>query len=296
MVSRLYEHLSEGARHIMTASLQERAAFIAAPRWIGTDAAREAHEKMQALLNRPKLIRTKGVALVGPFFNGKTLIAERFLLQHLKTASKQRVWVVQTREGAGLVNFLSGIVKDMRAPDPPRSTVAQLTEQVDVLFRRLEPRLLIFDEFHNALRGRSKDVESIFAFLRRLGRLYDISPVLIGEVSVYDHVNATTEMSSRIKTVAVPRWQYDESYLSLLDTLEAAMPLANPSDLSSERLARHIFAMAEGLIGETVDIIAEAAIAAINTGKERITIKTLDSLKHVPASQRRRSPLRAALI
>ncbi|HRX73801.1 MAG: TniB family NTP-binding protein [Rhodoblastus sp.] len=136
----------------------------------------------------------------------------------------------------------------------------------------------------------------MFAFLRRIGRLYDISPVLIGEVSVHDYINSTTEMSSRIETVPVPRWQYDEAYLSLLDTLEAAVPLAHPSELSSERFARRIFAMSEGLIGETVKVIADAAIVAIGTGKERISLKTLQSLDHLPPSQRRRSSLREALL
>jgi len=61
---------------------------------------------------------------------------------------------------------------------------------------------------------------------RRIGRQYDISPVLIGEVAVCDFINATSEMASRFDLVAVPRWQYGENYLMLLDSLEAALPLA----------------------------------------------------------------------
>jgi hypothetical protein len=41
--------------------------------------------------------------------------------------------------------------------------------QVDHLLGSLKPRILIFDEFHNALRGRTRDVEPVFAFLRRIG-------------------------------------------------------------------------------------------------------------------------------
>lgn len=90
-------------------------------------------------------------------------------------------------------------------------------------------------------------MEAIFAFLRRLGREYDVSPVLIGEVAVYDHVNATPEMASRFRALPVPRWRYGEPYLSLLDTLEAAFPLAHPSDLSQERLARRVFALSAAI-------------------------------------------------
>lgn len=160
----------------------------------------------------------------------------------------------------------------------------------------LKPRVLIFDEFHNALRGRGRDIEAIFAFLRRIGRQYDVSPVLVGEVAVYDFVNATSEMASRFDPVAVPRWQYDEDYLVLLDSLEAALPLARRSDLSDEPLARRIFSLSEGLIGEIVAIVTKAAINAIRSGTERITKAGVEELHHVPISQRRNSPLRQSLL
>lgn len=80
----------------------------------------------------------------------------------------------------------------------------------------------------------ARDVEAIFAFLRRLGREYDVSPVLIGEVAIYDNVNATTEMASRFQALPIPRWRYGEPYLALIDTLEAALPLAQLSDLWQE--------------------------------------------------------------
>ena len=71
-------------------------------------------------------------------------------------------------------------------------------------------------EFHNALRDRSRDVEAVLAFLRRIGRQFDISPILIGEVAVYDFINATDEMASRFELLAAPRWRYDEEFLALL--------------------------------------------------------------------------------
>ncbi len=296
MVSELYEHLSDPARKMMASPIPARIAFIEAPRWIGTDAALAAHERLQKLLGRPPGLRTKGLLLVGPYFNGKTMIAERFILQHLKSGDKRKVWVVQAREGAGLGHFLSGVITDMKAPESPRSTLAGMVTQIDALFGTLKPRIVFFDEFHNALRGRAKDVSAIFAFLRRIGHDYDISPVLIGDITVYDYINATKEMASRFKCIPIPRWKYDDSYLALLDTLETAMPLARPSELSSERLARRIFDMSEGLIGERVDIVAEAAVAAIHSGKERITLSALNTLKHMPASHRPGSLLRDSLL
>ena len=110
------------------------------------------------------------------------------------------MWVVQTLEGPVLPHFYGSILQALRAPVGNGRDVGRKAEQIDRLLDSLKPRILIFDEFHNALRGRSRDVEAVLAFLRRIGRQFDISPVLIGEVAVYDLINATDKMSRRVNT------------------------------------------------------------------------------------------------
>lgn len=291
------DHLLEHVRPYLDRDQQERIAYIRAPRWIGHHVALDSHRRLAELLERPSSLRTQGLMLVGPFANGKTMIAERFAVEHLRTSpEQQKVWMVQTREGAGLGHFYASILQALRAPGGDIWDLRRKAEQLDHLLSSLKPRVLIFDEFHNALRGRARDVEAIFAFLRRIGRQYDISPVLIGEVAVCDFINATSEMASRFDLVAVPRWQYGEAYLMLLDSLEAALPLAKNSDLSNEVLARRIFDLSEGLIGEIVTVVTRAAIAAIRSGTERISKASIDELRHVPISQRRNLALRESLL
>jgi Bacterial TniB protein len=87
------------------------------------------------------------------------------------TAATQKVWVVQTREGAGLSHFYASILSALQAPLGPVRDVVRKAEQLDRLLSELSPRVLIFDEFHNALRGRSRDVEAIFAFLAARSQL-----------------------------------------------------------------------------------------------------------------------------
>ena len=290
------DHLLEHVRPYLDSSREERIAYVRAPRWIGHDVANDARRRLADLLSRPSSLRTQGLILVGPYANGKTMIAERFAVEHLRASPEQRVWIVQTREGAGLGHFYASILQALRAPGGDMRDVGRKAEQLDHLLASLKPRVLIFDEFHNALRGRARDIEAIFAFLRRIGRQYDVSPVLVGEVAVFDFINATSEMASRFDPIAVPRWQYDEDYLVLLDSLESALPLARSSDLSDEPLARKIFSLSEGLIGEIVSIVTKAAINAMRSGAERITKAGVEGLHHVPISQRRSSALRQSLL
>ena len=206
------------------------------------------------------------------------------------------LWVIQTREGAGLSHFYASILSGLRAPQAAGwRSLSRASEQVDHLLDSLKPRLLIFDEFHSALRGRRQDVKAIFSFLRRIARVHDISPVLVGEVVVYDALHDTDEMGSRFDTAPVPRWVFDEDFATLLDSLEASMPLAGASDLSRDPLAQMIHNLSEGLIGEVVDIVVRAAVAAIESGEDRITPGTITALGYVPLSRRRNSTLRNAM-
>ncbi|AOO85097.1 TniB family NTP-binding protein [Bosea vaviloviae] len=290
------DHLLDHVRPYLHCNVEERIAYIQASRWIGHQVAMQAHNRLAELLARPPALRTRGLMLVGPYANGKTMIAERFAVEHVRNADQQRLWVVQTREGAGLAHFYESILQAFRAPIGNSRSVRRTTAQIDHLLDSMRPRILIFDEFHNALRGRTRDVEAVFAFLRRIGRQFDISPVLIGEVAVYDFINQTSEMASRFELHAVPRWQYDEEFLTLLDSLEGALPLAHASDLSDEPLARKVFQLSEGLIGEIIAIVSTAAAAAVRSGAERITKSGIQKLRYIPLSERRRAAIRSELL
>lgn len=287
------DHLRPATALLLQADETARIAAVRAPRWISHPVANKAHVAMGMLLDQPASLRPRGLLLTGHYHNGKTMIAERFAVEHLRQAERQRVWVNQTREGAGLSHFYTSILSSLRAPQAAGwRSLSRAGEQVDHLLERLKPRLLIFDEFHSALRGRRQDVKAIFSFLRRIARVHDISPVLVGEVAVFDAVHDTDEMGSRFDTVPIPRWGYDEDFAMLLDSLEASMPLERASGLSREPLAKMIHDLSEGLIGEIVDIVARAAVAAIVGGEEQITGATLSALGYVPLSKRRNSALR----
>ncbi|NRP21983.1 hypothetical protein LPJGGPFB_05242 [Ensifer adhaerens] len=68
--------------------------------------------------------------LVGPYANGKTMIAERFAVEHLRTASKQKAWIVQPREGAGLGHFYASILQALRAPIGDRSVARKVSKSI----------------------------------------------------------------------------------------------------------------------------------------------------------------------
>ncbi|HMO30832.1 TniB family NTP-binding protein, partial [Enterovirga sp.] len=117
----------------------ERIAYLQAPRWIGTQAARDGIDTLLVCLDRPPTLRTRGVMLIGPYANGKSMIAERFTVMDRRRADAERgsrrIVLVQTREGSGLVNFYAGILAALEAPQLRARDTSAKAEQLDRLLR-----------------------------------------------------------------------------------------------------------------------------------------------------------------
>ena len=104
------DHLLNSAASLLDAGDACRIAHIRTARWISHPVASRAHNAMRLLLDRPVTLRPRGLLLTGPYHNGKTMIAERFAIEHLRQSERQRIWVIQTREGAGLSHFYASIL------------------------------------------------------------------------------------------------------------------------------------------------------------------------------------------
>lgn len=73
----------------------------------------------------------------------------------------------------------------------------------------------------------------------------------------------------------------------MLKTLEAVLPLRRGSGLAKPALATKIHAATEGILGEVVAMVTRAAVHAITSGEERISVKLIDEAGYLSPSQRR---------
>ena len=70
-----------------------------------------------------------------------------------------------------------------------------------------------------------------------------------------------------------------EEYQRLLLTFERLLPLKRPSNLADEKIADKLLIMSRGSLGELAKILQEAAIQAIHSKEERITLSLLGKLE-----------------
>ena len=91
------DHLFDNVRPRLARPVDERIAFIRSARWIGapTPGRRTRCSRTSSFDRRP---RAGGLMGLGPYANGKSMIAERFALTELKSTrakgESQKVWIV----------------------------------------------------------------------------------------------------------------------------------------------------------------------------------------------------------
>ena len=78
-----------------------------------------------------------------------------------------------------------------------------------------------------------------------------------------------------------------KDYLKLLASFERMLPLKKPSNLVETNLSIKLLAMSEGIIGELASILTKAAVKAIKSGKEQITLEIVNSIKWTQPSKRK---------
>jgi len=211
------------------------------------------------------------------------MVADKFLSTGTVQVRPSHSYQLPTE--ASRLEFLTGMIRAMgRAPDPTQRTIEGRRQQLEALLDEHEPRVFIFDDAHHGFRGGA--AKEFHTLLRVMGHRWDMSPVLIGDRSLADAIHNDGELRTRLVNRPLPRWQYDADYARLLNSLARALPLRRKSELTEEPLAKRIFLVAEGLIGDIVQNVAAAAVAAVRAGEERITVEIFDSLNLEPPSKR----------
>ena len=110
----------------------------------------------------------------------------------------------------------------------------------------------------------------------------------MGIREAYLAIRHDAQLENRFEPFALPLWEDDAHYASLLASFEAVLPRRRPSHLSAPPLATSVLARTEGTIGETTTLLTRAAIRAVETGQEAIDRAVLEAVDdHAPSARRR---------
>ncbi|MDP3562538.1 MAG: TniB family NTP-binding protein [Legionellaceae bacterium] len=286
-------HLIPSMQKIAMLPSAERIQRIRADRWIGYPKAIAAIEKLESLLNWPSKQRMPNLLIVGPTNNGKSMIIEKFRRTHPSIAERDSeiipVVSVQMPSEPSIKRFYSALLVAIGAPVRPRQQLAELEQQALKLLRAVKVQMLVIDELHNIMAGAGSSQREFLNLLRFLGNELRVPLVGIGTKEAYLAIRTDDQLENRFEPMVLPAWQEGKELESLLASFVAILPLRRPSFIATSDMGRYLLARTEGTIGELAQLLICAAVAAIETGEESITSRTLSLADYEGPTERRRA-------
>lgn len=285
-------HLHPVARELARLPTEERLHRVRADRWIGYSKALDAVERLEMLFRWPSKQRMPNLLLVGPTNNGKSMIVERFRRTHplVTGPAGENIPVVcmQMPSEPSELRFYTALLSAIGAPFRPQLRLPEAERLALSLLREVGLRMLVIDEFHNVLAGRGEKRREFLNLLRFLGNELRVPLVGVGTREAYLAVRSDDQLENRFEPFILPLWEVGDEARSLLASFAASFPLRRPSLIDTEDMARYLLARSEGTIGELARLLTAAAVAAVETGEERINHRTLTLADYIGPTERRR--------
>ena len=284
------ETLHLETRELLDMDDKERIAYLGQEKWIPYPRANEVLDRMEELLALPKRTRMPSFLLCADSHMGKSSIAKEFVRRHPPTnglhADAHPVIFVEAPDLPDTGWFYDKIFAYLSLPVRTRDKVSKKESEIDYYFRELNVKMLLVDEIHNILSGSRSKQSAFMIALKGLNNRLQIPIGLIGTQDARRAITTDNQISSRFPPITLSRWKIDRDYLSLLASIETTLPLRRASRLPTKELAPAIHDLTEGLTGEILDLITQAAAIAIKSKSERITKAELDACNFIRPSLR----------
>ncbi|MGA0565351.1 TniB family NTP-binding protein [Ancylobacter sp. VNQ12] len=276
MMTEAFSHLFPASRPIAALSADERIRRIRADRWINYPRAEQALQKLEALLAFPPRARMPNLLIVGASGMGKTMIVEKFARDHpsqfdtVTGRMHMPVIAVQMVPGPDEARFYKRLLAAIGAPEPPRATLSVLESLTLRLLSEIRPGLLVIDEVHSLQAGTVREQTRFLNMLRFLGNELRIPLVCVGTQQARNALRTDDQLVRRFEAFALPPWQNDEDFGGLIGSLQRSLPLRQPSEFADATLKR-LIEVTGGITAGIFSLVSALAIAAIESGEERIT-------------------------
>lgn len=270
-----FPHLYPGAGKIAALNAEERIHRIRADRWVFYPRAEAALAKLETLLSFPERARMPNLLLVGESGMGKTMIIEKFTRDHASSFDETTgrlhmpVVAVQMVSGPDETRFYRRILAAIGAPEPPRATLAVLESLALRLLTELRPGMLVIDEIHSLQAGTIREQARFLNMLRFLGNELRIPLVCVGTDQARNALRTDAQLVRRFEAFALPPWREGADFTGLISTLTRSLPLRRESEIDEKALLRMI-KVTGGITSGIFSILSQLAIAAIESGEERI--------------------------
>ncbi|MCY1740944.1 TniB family NTP-binding protein [Ensifer sp. SL37] len=189
------------------------------------------------------------------------------------------VVVVQMPTNPTISRFYAALLAELGAPGPRAGGGVRshdLEQMALNILRAVNARVLVIDELHNMLAGSASARREFLNLLRYLGNALRIPLIGVGTQEAYLAIRTDPQLENRFEPIILPLWEPGSETAKLLMSFAASLPLRRSSpDLLRPDVIKLLLIRTGGTIGEMLALLRAAAIAAIETGDESISERTL---------------------
>ena len=258
----------------------DRISLIQSDIWIGFPRAEQVLDRLQNLIEAPRQTRMPGLLVHGASGIGKTMIARNLSRRYapeydpMAGVTHTPLLLLQAPPAPDERRFYLHILAAVGAPATAiavrSQNVASLEVRVIALLRDLGLRMIMIDEVHNLLAGTHREQRRFLNVLRYLSNELEVSLVCFGVSEAVDAIRGDVQLARRLDEHHLPNWRDDSEFSNMIQTLIAAMPLEQKSNLKVKSL-RQILALTGGVTSRVFSLVKDLAIDAIRSGEECIT-------------------------
>lgn len=283
------DKLITAARDMLDKPLEDKIFYIREDRWLPYPTADRILGKLDALLKMPDKIRPPSMLIVGDSHCGKSSLVRLFRDQNPKTEGMY--------EAACSVFYLHScppipkedrlydeILKELGIPFRYSDAPSKKLDEIKYQFEQMDVKMIILDEISNALGGSASMQRQFVNAIKNLHNTHMRPVVLVGTHEAEFVAAADLQFQSRFKIEALPVWSSGPDFQRFLVRLELTLPFPESSLLADPKMATKIYDRAEsGRIGDFVDLVAEAAVLALEKGKDRLSLSDITDCDFVPS-------------
>jgi hypothetical protein len=277
-------HLLPEVAAIIGSSIEDRIWFARQDKWVPYARSVSVLEGMRDVIGQPRQGRRKSMLLAGRPNNGKSALLQRFLDEN----------PITTREdGQAVVSIVSislprkideallwgEILVALGIPHRDTDSLPSKKNLAVRMLGQLHCRGILIDEIHHILLGHAREQRVMLAAIKGLSSEVGLALIVAGIKDAVRALKTDSQTWTRFETTGLPLWKLDREFLRLLTSLEAMLPLAEPSGLATKELAIKLHSLSGGTIGGVVDALKAAPALALRSGRERIDGGILSSLK-----------------
>lgn len=279
-------HLTEKTRAYLATPGENRILNNWESIWIGHSDAKMVHARLDLMLRTPPSDRPKNLLVFGESNVGKSTILKRWAKAvndkaavAAETADPETMgdWAVlpvvrvQTPPKGDEGRLYDNILRAMGYPLPISYSPSAKCQTVLKLLANNQTKIVMLDEFHNALSGRFDQRLHFNVVIKNLTNEAGIPLVVAGVETVELVFRKEDQLHRRFSRIELKAWRDNEDWRKLLRSFERLIPLKHPSVLADPVMATTLYEVSSGRIGDLSDVLKEAAIRAILSGEERIT-------------------------